>query len=90
MTTPQLITAVGSEDAVRLVFSAVADVLLKAGRVEIDGFGTFELHTRKARRARNPRTGEPIEVPAKVTVKFKPTGALKRQAGQLPGAPNQP
>jgi nucleoid DNA-binding protein len=38
------------------------------------------LQTRKARRARNPRTGARIDVPAKIVVKFTPAGALKRQA----------
>lgn len=80
MTTPELSKAVGGENTVERVFTAVVAALMKKGRVEIDGFGTFELHQRKARRARNPRTGERIDVPAKVVVKFTPAGTLKRQA----------
>jgi nucleoid DNA-binding protein len=87
VTTPELSGALGGDDAVRRAFEAVAAVLLKKGRVEIDGFGAFELQKRKARRARNPRTGERIDLPAKVVVKFKPASALKRQAEQLPDVP---
>ncbi len=86
MTTPQLTGTVDPENVAR-VFDAVAEVLFKHGRVEIDGFGTFELQMRKARRGRNPRTGDRIDVPAKVTVKFKPAGSLKRRAEQLPDVP---
>ena len=86
MTTPELTEAVG-DSTVKQVFDAVAELLLKRGSVEIDGFGAFALCQRKARRARNPRTGERIDVPAKVVVKFTPAGALKRRARQLPGVP---
>jgi integration host factor subunit beta len=86
MTTPELTEAAG-DAAVRQVFDAVEKVLLKRGSVEIDGFGEFALRQRKAHRARNPRTNEPIDVPAKVVVRFRPAGALKRQAARLPKVP---
>ena len=86
MTTHELTEAAG-EAAVKQVFDAVAEVLLKRGCVEIDGFGEFALCQRKARHARNPRTGERIDVPAKVVVKFTPAAALKRRAARLPGVP---
>lgn len=86
MTTLEL-TEATSEVTVRQVFDAVAKVLLKRGSVEIDGFGEFALCQRKAHRARNPRTNEPIDVPAKVVVRFRPAGALKRQASRLPKVP---
>jgi nucleoid DNA-binding protein len=88
VTTSELGNAAGGASAVKQVFTAVTQLLMKQGRVEIDGFGTFELHKRKARRARNPRTGERINVPAKLTVKFKPAGALKREAEQRPDVPD--
>lgn len=87
MTTPELINALG-DDAVRRAFVAVVEVLIKNGRVEIDGFGTFELIKRKPRIARNPRTGDRIDLPAKVAVKFKAARTLKRGAEQLPGVPD--
>jgi nucleoid DNA-binding protein len=86
MTTSELTETVG-DDTVRRTFEAVVNILLNRGRAEIAGFGTFELHRRNPRRARNPRTGERIDLPAKVVVKFKPAGALKRQAEQLPDVP---
>lgn len=41
------------------------------------GFGTFQVKDRKARVGRNPRTGDPIQIPASRTVTFKPAAALK-------------
>jgi integration host factor subunit beta len=87
MTTPELIDALG-DDAVRRAFAAVVEVLIKNGRVEIDGFGTFELVKRKPRIARNPRTGDRIDLPAKVAVKFKAARTLKRDAERLPDVPD--
>ena len=86
MTTPELTAAVG-DSTVKQVFDAVAELLLKRGSVEINGFGEFALCQRKARRARNPRTNEPINVPARVAVKFVPAAMLKRRARRLPGVP---
>ncbi|QJW94007.1 HU family DNA-binding protein [Frigoriglobus tundricola] len=89
MTTPELSKALGTEDAARKVFDTVAEVLMTQKRVEIDGFGAFEVFERKARIARNPRTGARLDVPAKRAVKFKPANALKRRAEQLPDAPGR-
>lgn len=86
MTTPELTNAVG-DPTVKQVFDAVAQLLFKRGSVEIDGFGEFALCQRKARRGRNPRTNEPVNVPARVVVKFIPAAALKRRARRLPGVP---
>ncbi len=52
--------------------------LSKGNRLEFRDFGVFEARTRAARTAQNPKTLEPVEVPAKRTVKFKP-GRLLRQ-----------
>ncbi|MDB5311410.1 MAG: hup [Gemmataceae bacterium] len=73
-----------SSDAIRRAFETVAEILLKHGRAEVDGFGVFELYLWKARRARNPRTGERIDIPAKRVVRFKPAGALKARAAERP------
>lgn len=53
--------------------------LMKAGRIEIRGFGTFVLHYRAPRQARNPKTGDQIITPAKYVLRFKPGKALKLQ-----------
>ena len=47
------------------------------GRFAVPGFGTFDVKTRAARKGRNPKTGEEIDIPASKTVAFKPAGALK-------------
>jgi len=69
------------------VFDGVATALVAKGRVEVDGFGVFELHRRKPTRARNPRTGERIAVPAKAVVRFKPARALKARAAEVTELP---
>lgn len=58
--------------------------LAKGNRIEFRDFGVFETKTRKARKAQNPKTLEPVQVPAKRTVKFK-SGRLMKQNlnGQL-------
>ena len=51
----------------------------KGNRLEFRDFGVFEVKSRRARKAQNPKTLEPVQVPAKRTVKFK-VGRLMRQA----------
>ena len=55
----------------------MADALIKDERIEIRGFGSFNLRHRLPRIARNPKTGEPINSPAKVVVHFKPGKEMK-------------
>ena len=50
----------------------ITEALIKGETVELRNFGVFEVKTRKPRRARNPRTGEPVDVPARRVVTFKP------------------
>lgn len=52
---------------------AVKDTLARGDHIEIRGFGTFKVRHRKARTARNPRTGEPVEVAPRVAPVFKPS-----------------
>lgn len=54
------------------LFDAITKQLQSGGRVEIRDFGTFFLSERAARYARNPRTGETIEIPAKRVPRFRP------------------
>jgi integration host factor subunit beta len=60
------------ERIVTLVFEAIVDKLAAGGRVELRGFGTFSTRARAARRGRNPRTGDAVEVDAKRVPYFKP------------------
>jgi integration host factor subunit beta len=68
-----------AEIAVNLIVGAMIDALAHGRRVEIREFGSFTLRERKARKARNPRTGESVNVPAKARIYFRPTGDLKRR-----------
>lgn len=65
------------ERALEAVTACVAVGLKAQGEVAIPGFGTFRRVTRKARTGRNPKTGEPLEIPASRSVAFRPGKALK-------------
>ncbi len=56
---------------------AVKDALERGEGIEIRGFGTFKVRCRKPRTARNPRTGEPVEVPARAAPVFQPSSLLR-------------
>ena len=56
--------------------AAVKEALARGEGVELRGFGTLKVRHRKARRARNPRTGEPVEVPARAVAVFRPSRDL--------------
>jgi len=64
--------------ALNTFVSSVTTALKKGDRVALVGFGTFSVTKRKARTARNPRTGEPIHVPARKAPKFKAGRDLKK------------
>ena len=65
------------ELAVNCLLKYMADALVQGERIEIRGFGGFNLHHRPARIARNPMTGESVDLPAKVKVHFKPGKEMK-------------
>lgn len=60
----------------------VGNTMKKGEKVQIVGFGTFEVTKRKARQGRNPKTGEIIKIPAAVAPKFKPGKDLKEKAAK--------
>jgi integration host factor subunit beta len=64
----------------------VVNELGKGNRLEFRDFGVFETKTRKARKAQNPKTLEPVAVPEKRTVKFKVGRLMKQKLGELTGA----
>lgn len=66
-----------AEKAVTAFTDAVAEELAKGGKVQLVGFGNFEVSERPAREGRNPRTGETMTIAASKTPKFKPGKALK-------------
>jgi len=53
--------------------------LAEGGRVEIRGFGSFSVHHRPARRGRNPKTGEAVDIPRKYVPHFKPGKELRER-----------
>ena len=63
--------------AVEAVTQAIADELSKGGQVAIVGFGTYQVKHRAARTGRNPKTGEPLQIPASNVPSFKAGKALK-------------
>lgn len=67
----QVVNAVGE------LIDLMTHTIANDGRVEIRGFGSFSLHHRQARVARNPKTGESVEVGAKAVPHFKPGKALR-------------
>lgn len=66
------------EQVVDIFFDEIAQRLAEGGRVELRGFGAFSTRDRGARKGRNPRTGEAVDVPAKKVPYFKPGKEMRR------------
>lgn len=79
-------TQVQAKELVQLTIDGIVETLLEEGRVEIRGFGVFQIKTRKARKARNPRTGNKVLVPEKFVVSFKPGKELEAKVQELEGS----
>ena len=76
-----------AEVAVDAVFDAMRLSMQRGERSELRGFGVFEVKQRKPRKARNPRTGDPVDVKAKFVVTFQPGMKMEedvRVHGRLP------
>ena len=71
-----------AEKAVKAFTDAVAEELVKGGKVQLVGFGTFEVKERAARVGRNPKTREEIKIPASKYPVFKAGKALKDQVAK--------
>ena len=66
-----------AEAAVSAVLDAVTDELVKGGKVQLIGFGSFEVRERAAKQGRNSKTGEAMQIPATKVPAFKAGNALK-------------
>lgn len=66
------------ELAVKLLQEQMIDTLSHGGRIEIRGFGSFSLHYRRPKLARNPKTGEPVPLGERYVVHFKPGKELRQ------------
>jgi len=73
-----------AEVIVETVFGSIIDALHKGEKVELRGFGSFRTRERGPRRGRNPKTGEPVDVPAKRVPYFKPGKELKEYFTESP------
>ncbi|MGA7594185.1 MAG: integration host factor subunit beta [Gallionella sp.] len=72
-------TATEVEHTVKTIVDSIVNQLSKGARVEIRGFGSFNVHTRPARLGRNPRTGEEAQVPEKAVLNFRVGIELKER-----------
>ena len=76
LTAAGTVTAKARMQTARLI-EAMAGALIAGKAVELRGLGTLEPRARKARTMRNPRTLEPVDVPARRVIFFRPSGKLK-------------
>ncbi len=81
------LTQLKTKDIVQQTFDAIVETLLEEGRIELRNFGVFEVKQRKARKARNPRTGERVDVPPKNVVTFKPGKEMEEKVRNWTKAP---
>jgi integration host factor subunit beta len=71
------LTKKDAERLVEIVFESIIDTLNSGEKIELRGFGSFRVRERGARRGRNPKTGDPVDIPAKRVPYFKPGKELK-------------
>ena len=65
------------EQLVEIIFDSIVGTLNNGEKIELRGFGSFRVRERNARKGRNPKTGEPVDIPAKRVAYFKPGKDLK-------------
>ena len=70
------------EHSVKVLVDTMTRSLAKGQRIEIRGFGSFDLNHRPARVGRNPKTGDKVEVPEKYVPHFKPGKELRERVDQ--------
>ena len=71
-----------ADKAVAAMLETIAGELANGEKVQLAGFGTFEIKQREARLGRNLRTNEAVQIPASKTPVFKPSKALKDMVGE--------
>lgn len=79
------LTQLQTKEIVQKTFEAIIDTLVEdpRHRIELRNFGVFEVKKRAARKARNPRTGDRVDVPSKWVVTFKPGKEMEEKVLQL-------
>src|ERR671932_549002 len=81
------LTQLKTKEIVQQTFDAIVDTLIEVGRIELRNFGVFEVKMRKARKARNPRTGERVDVEPKNVVTFKPGKEMEERVRNMRDVP---
>ena len=76
-------TQLKTKEIVQKTFDAIVETLVEDRRIELRNFGVFEVKERAARKARNPRTGQRVDVPEKFVVTFKPGKEMEEKVRQL-------
>jgi integration host factor subunit beta len=79
-----------AETIVNIVFDSIVDSLRAGQKIELRGFGSFRLRSRKSRTGRNPKTGEKVDVPSKKIPYFKPGKELKELINRAGVSHEQP
>lgn len=77
------LTQLQTKEIVQKTFDAIVDALVAEHRIELRNFGVFEVKRRASRKARNPRTGEKVLVPAKYVVTFTPGKEMDERVKEL-------
>ena len=77
------LTQLKTKEIVQKTFDAIIETLWADHRIELRNFGVFEVKKRAARKARNPRTGERVDVAEKWVVTFKPGKEMEERVRQL-------
>ena len=78
------LTQAQAGEVVELALEAIMEAVLEDRRIELRRFGVFEVRWRQARKARDPRTGETMPVPARHVLTFRPCRALEEEVAALP------
>jgi len=76
------LTKKDAEKALNAVFAGIEEALAEGDKVQVVGFGTFEVRDRAGRAGRNPKTGEEIMIPPSRVPAFKPGKGLKEAVAQ--------
>ncbi len=69
-------------EIIEIVLSEMKETLIKGENIKLPGFGNFQVKNKDARKGRNPRTGETIDIPARKVVSFKISSTLKQRLNE--------
>ena len=82
------LTQLTVKEIVQRTLDEIIEALVVEGKIELRNFGVFKVTKRAARPARNPRTGDPVNVPAKCVVTFKPGKEMEARVRALDQVPS--